>query len=66
MILAVGERNIASLAAIGTIVEPVHGEANVLLRLAEAAVLLAGALPLGLFALAADRLRHAGYPSARN
>src|SRR6185437_10154892 len=49
--ISFGRANVARLAAFRAIVEPVHAEADVLLRLAEAAVFLAGALLLRLIAL---------------
>jgi len=59
---AIGERNIASLAAIRTIIQPIHGEADILLRLAKAAILLARALRFRFVALHANG-SHCGGPS---
>src|SRR5262249_36261188 len=51
---AIGQRNIACLAAIGTVIEAIGAEANFSLTLANGAVLFAGALRLRLVALHAD------------
>ena len=48
------DADVTSLPAIRTIVQSVHAKANIVLRLAEAAILVAGALRLGLVALRAD------------
>src|SRR6266849_914084 len=48
------DANVTSLPAIRAIVQSIHAKANIVLRLAEAAVLVAGALGLGFIALRAD------------
>jgi hypothetical protein len=51
----VGEAHIAGFTAIRAIVETVSAQANILLRLAKAAVLFAGALPFRFVALRTER-----------
>jgi hypothetical protein len=51
MLFRVRHPHIASLAAVRTIVHSVHGQADVVLRLAEAAEFLAGTLRFRLVAL---------------
>jgi hypothetical protein len=53
MVIFVGDADVTSLPAIRTIIQPIHAEANIVLRLAEATILLADALRLGLIALRA-------------
>jgi hypothetical protein len=64
VVIAIGERDIAGLAAIRTIVKAIDAQANVLLRLAKAAVFFASASPLRLIALRAERL-HSKHPRVR-
>ena len=63
MVIGVGEMDIASLAAIGTVVQSVHAKPDVLLGLAETAVLLTVTLRLCLVTLRAEGARHCGCPS---
>jgi hypothetical protein len=51
MVIFVGDADVTGLPAIRTIIQPIHAESNIVLRLAEAAILLADALRLGLIAL---------------
>jgi hypothetical protein len=54
MVIFVGDADVTGLPAIRTIVQPIHAKANIVLRLAKAAILLAGALRLGLIAQRAE------------
>jgi hypothetical protein len=54
MITGFGNTHVTGFAAIGTVVEAVFTEPDVLLRLAEAAVFLARAFGFGLVALRAN------------
>jgi hypothetical protein len=54
VIVSIGQADITRLAAIGTVIQPVHTQPDVFLRLAKAAVFLARALALRLIALGAE------------
>jgi hypothetical protein len=52
----VGERDIARFAALGTVVQSIDAEPDVALAFADRAVLFAGAVFFGLFALRTNHL----------
>ena len=62
-VITIRDANVTGLTTIRAIVESIHAEADSLLGLAEAAIFLAGTLPLRLIALC-TWYRHAGNPLA--
>lgn len=55
MLLDVGSPHITSLTALGTIIQPIDGQTNMVLRLTETTEFLAGALRFTFLALRAER-----------
>lgn len=60
MLIFVGDADVTGLPAIRTIIQPIHAETNIVLRLTEATIFLADTLRLGFVALRAkyDHVRN--------
>ena len=54
VVIFFGDANVTCLPAVRTIIQPVHAKSNIVLRLAEATIPLAGALRLGFITLRAN------------
>jgi hypothetical protein len=63
--LAGGPGDVAGFAAVGTIVQPIDGEAHSFETLADGAVFFAGAVFFGLVALGAENLLAGGHRCLR-
>jgi hypothetical protein len=63
--LAAGPGNVAGFAAVGTIIQPIDGEAHSFEAFADRAVFIAGAIFLGLVALSAENLFPGGHRCLR-
>ena len=63
--MAAGPGDVAGFAAVGTIVQPIDGEAHSFEALADGAVFIAGAVFLGFVALRAENLLAGGHRCLR-
>ena len=63
--MAGGPRDVAGFAALGTIVQPIDGEAHSFEAFADGAVFIAGAIFLGFVALCAENLLAGGHRCLR-
>ena len=63
--MAIGPGDVAGFAAVGTIVQPIDGEAHSFEAFADGAVFFAGAVFLGFVALGAENLLAGGHRCLR-
>ena len=63
--MAAGPGDVAGFAAVGTIIQPIDGEAHSFEAFADRAVFIAGAIFLGLVALSAENLFPGGHRCLR-